>query len=79
MSSWCDVIYRRFDFGSFPPHVRQLHTYAWKPIAIAVSTNLSCHHRQLGLGGMNFDSVSIRDLLEITDDESHGTIRVFFR
>lgn len=30
----CNVHYRKFDFGRYPGHVRQLETYAFKPIIV---------------------------------------------
>nr|XP_054775412.1 uncharacterized protein LOC129283810 [Lytechinus pictus] len=37
----CDVQVREFPFSSYPNHVRDLHTYAWKPIIIDVSAQFS--------------------------------------
>ncbi|ELT88546.1 hypothetical protein CAPTEDRAFT_184987 [Capitella teleta] len=34
VKSWCNVIYRQFDFTAYPSHVRQLRTYAWRPLVI---------------------------------------------
>ena len=31
--AWCDV--RAFDFDAHPPHVRDLTTFAWKPLAVS--------------------------------------------
>ncbi|XP_063955353.1 uncharacterized protein LOC135154083 isoform X2 [Lytechinus pictus] len=33
----CDVQVRTFPFSSYPKHVRNLHTYAWKPIIIDIT------------------------------------------
>jgi len=37
----CNVRYRKFEFGRYPAHVRQLQTYAFKPIIIHVSWYVS--------------------------------------
>ncbi|KAH7721571.1 hypothetical protein AAVH_10870 [Aphelenchoides avenae] len=34
---WCNARYVSFDPGRYPPHVKNLLTYAWKPLIIAVS------------------------------------------
>ena len=36
VSQWCNVLYRKFDFDQYPDHVRNLHTYAFKPLIIKV-------------------------------------------
>ena len=33
----CNVLYRKLDFSRYPSHVRNLYTYAFKPIIIHVS------------------------------------------
>ena len=33
----CNVLYRKFDYARYPGHVRNLYTYAFKPIVIHVS------------------------------------------
>ena len=38
ISRLCNVIYRKLDFARYPGHVRNLYTYAFKPIIIHVST-----------------------------------------
>lgn len=38
--SWCGVEYVRFRIEKYPPHVRDLKKYAWKPIVIAEQLNL---------------------------------------
>lgn len=37
VSALCGVTYRKFDFSRFPPHVRSLVTYAFKPLCILQS------------------------------------------
>ena len=32
------MVYKKFNFDAYPPHARDLKTYAWKPIVIAVSS-----------------------------------------
>ena len=34
---FCNVVYKRFDFDKYPPHVRNLKNYAFKPLIIQVS------------------------------------------
>ncbi|XP_023930115.1 uncharacterized protein LOC112041322 [Lingula anatina] len=34
VKSWSSVTYRRFPFERYPPHFRNLHTYAFKPVII---------------------------------------------
>ena len=36
VKSWCNVKYRRLDFAIYPPHVKDLKTYTWKPLIIMV-------------------------------------------
>ena len=38
IKTWCNVELRSFHFSHYPPHFQDLRTYAWKPIAISVST-----------------------------------------
>ena len=35
----CNVHYRKFDFTLYPKHVRELTTYAFKPLIVHVSLN----------------------------------------
>jgi len=39
----CNVHYRKFEFARYPSHVRDLQTYAFKPIIIHVSLSHSVH------------------------------------
>ena len=41
LSTLCNVIHVKFNFSQYPDHVRDLHTYAWKPLVIWVSQLLS--------------------------------------
>ena len=34
VSSYCNVELRPFPFDEYPPHVKQLHNFAWKPIIV---------------------------------------------
>jgi Protein of unknown function (DUF1647) len=34
----CGVVYRKFNYSIYPEHVRNLTTYAFKPLVIHVST-----------------------------------------
>ncbi len=43
----CSVEYELFQFGAYPPHVRNLKLYAFKPLLLAVSSSSlrqKCHH-----------------------------------
>lgn len=40
MAQWCGVIYRRFHFSLYPPHVHELKTYAFKPLIVQVRRSL---------------------------------------
>jgi len=44
ISRLCNVQYRKFDFSRYPPHVRTLQTYAFKPIIIHVSDLIYQHN-----------------------------------
>ena len=37
IKSLCDVEYRKFNFSAYPPHVKYLKNYAFKPLVVAVS------------------------------------------
>ncbi len=37
----CNVVYRKFNFSKFPAHVKDLHTYAFKPIIVHVCIKIS--------------------------------------
>ncbi|KAI6177817.1 hypothetical protein M3Y97_00948900 [Aphelenchoides bicaudatus] len=34
IKTWCNVLYRKFKFGQYPPHVRRLSSYAFKMINV---------------------------------------------
>ncbi|KAK0397562.1 hypothetical protein QR680_002171 [Steinernema hermaphroditum] len=36
LQTLCNVEYRKFRFRNYPPYVRHLHEYRWKPLLIAV-------------------------------------------
>ena len=46
--SLCDVEYRKLDFAFYPPHVKTLKNYAFKPLIIAVCILIiNTHNRNI--------------------------------
>ena len=46
VKTWCNVIYRKFDFSKFPEHFKDLRVFAWKPLIIQVGEReglCECH------------------------------------
>ena len=42
IKAWKSVEYRTFNFSLFPPHIKNIVKYSWKPLLIAVSRLTYC-------------------------------------
>ncbi|XP_013391951.1 uncharacterized protein LOC106160006 [Lingula anatina] len=63
VKTWCRVTYRKFDFDKYPPHLRNLHTYAWKPVIVKEMVDTYERVLWIDAGSHINDSMSTMDQL----------------